>query len=150
MRAPHSAGSIVSSDRTAGSRAFSVRGVLREMTKADLAVSIGTLALGVAVPSLLRPGVPPERAFVLVGKEIVASLPLGENATIEVAGAVGPVSIEVSGEAVRVRESSCANKICVGMGWKRHAGDMLACVPNALLVRIDGAPNEDRPDAISP
>ena len=52
-------------------------------------------------------------------------MPLDREHTTEVRGRLGPVSVEVKGGAVRVLESGCPQRICVGMGAKRRTGEAL-------------------------
>jgi len=37
---------------------------------------------------------------------------------------------------VRVKESSCPNKICVKTGWIKRSGEIIVCAPNEVTVRI--------------
>ncbi|MEZ5065740.1 MAG: NusG domain II-containing protein [bacterium] len=129
---------------------FSVRGLWRALTPADrivsLALLLGSIALGVAA----RPSGEPTAAVVTVGGEVVATLPLDRDSRVEVQGRLSPVTIEVSGHAVRVTESACPHRICVRMGPRRHSGEIIACVPNALVVRLTGgAPDAGVPDAVT-
>ena len=66
-------------------------------------------------------------------------------------GADNPLSatIAVSDGTIRVTESACPQQICVRMGRKGRAGELIACVPNALVVRLEGVADPDVPDAIS-
>jgi hypothetical protein len=126
------------------------RGILREMTAADLAVSAGVLLAGLASIALLPASGPPSTVRIFVDRTEVASLPLGRDAEVPVEGRIGPVLVEISGGAVRVARSGCANQICVGMGAKRRTGEVIACVPNAVIVRLEGGtPDADVPDTVS-
>jgi hypothetical protein len=120
------------------------------MTAADRIASFGVLALSGALALALRAPTQPARAVVLSGRTVVATLPLDHDTTLEVPGRLGKVVITVAGGAVRVSESSCPQRICVAMGSRRKPGEMLACVPNAVLVRLEGdaPPGEEIPDAV--
>jgi hypothetical protein len=48
-----------------------------------------------------------------------------------------------------ILSSPCPLKICMGMGKVSRAGELLACVPNELLVRIEGIQEERSHDLIS-
>ncbi len=78
------------------------------------------------------------RAIVLVAGAEQAALPLAQNAVATFAGAEGPVTVEVRDGAVAVIRSTCAQHVCVAAGWKHRSGDVIACVPNELLVRVAG------------
>lgn len=91
------------------------------------------------------------------GARVVASLDgqtvfvaeLDQDQQFELAGPLGPTRVEIADRAVRVLSSPCPNKICIGLGWARHAGDLLACVPNRLVIRIEGEPEEAEYDLLS-
>jgi hypothetical protein len=130
---------------------FTLRGLLRATTAADRALCLGLLAISLLVPSLARTaGEGPPRAIVTVGREQVAVLPLDEGGDTTVRGRLGEVRLRVEGGAVRVVASGCPRHVCVAEGAKRRAGEMIACVPNELLVRIVGGPRDaDAPDAVT-
>ncbi len=65
-------------------------------------------------------------------------LPLSEAARIEVPGPAGASEVVVDGSRVRVAASPCARRICVRRGWLRAVGDVAVCVPNHLVVRVEG------------
>jgi len=121
------------------------------MTPADLAVAVGLLAAAVAVAASLRLGADgAARAAVRVGREIVVTLPLDRDVVQAVQGRLGPVTLQVAGGAIRITESGCAQRICVAMGAKRAPGEIIACVPNAVIVQLEGGGlDPDTPDAVS-
>jgi hypothetical protein len=127
------------------------RGLWRSLTAGDRLVVLGLLVLSVAGALLLRgAGGAPTHAVVTVDREPVAVLPLDRADRLVVEGRTGPVTIEVRGGGVRVVESTCPHRICVAMGEKRRSGEVIACVPNALLVRLTGGREDaDVPDAVS-
>ena len=54
--------------------------------------------------------------------------------------------IRFEGERVRVLKADCPNQVCVVTGWLSRPGQMAACVPGRLLVRVaaaDGSGNGD-------
>ena len=77
-------------------------------------------------------------------------MPLDRDAFLPLHGTLGPIELEVRDGAIAVVRSDCPNHLCIAMGWKRAAGEVLACVPNALVVRIEGGAARDHaPDAIT-
>ena len=131
--------------------AFSWRGIWSALTGADRLLCVvllgGSLALGTGLRVSREP---PATAIVSVAREEVARLPLERNARIAFEGALGLVTVEVKDGAVRVLESPCPERICMAAGWKRHAGDVIACVPNGVLVRLTGGERaDDAPDAVT-
>lgn len=66
----------------------------------------------------------------------------------QVEGRFGPTRIEFRGGRARVLSSSCPLKLCQRAGWIGAAGEMLACVPNEVVVRFAGKADETV-DAVS-
>jgi len=52
---------------------------------------------------------------------------------------LGRMLLEIKGGRIRVRESDCPRKICVNTGWIKTPGQVIACVPNKVLVEIKSA-----------
>jgi len=80
------------------------------------------------------------------GKE-VATLPLGGEsiAHIEVAIPRGVATISYGQGKVRVEpldEATCPNGICWKTGWISRTGQSIVCVPNHMIVTIEGGVNE--------
>jgi hypothetical protein len=118
------------------------------MTPADAVVAAGVLLLAGALAASSGPSSGRSaRAVVTVGGEVVLEVPLDRDGRYGVAARLGKVTLAVEGGAIRVEETSCSQRICVGMGAKRRPGELIACVPNALLVQLEGE-DPDAPDAV--
>jgi hypothetical protein len=130
---------------------FTPRGLWDALSAGDRFVSIALIAGSVLLAIAARlPGDAPTYAVVTIRGETVAAVPLGRDARLEYEGRIGPVVVEVAGGGVRIAEATCPHRICVGMGEKHRSGEVIACVPNALLVRLTGGrPDDDVPDAVS-
>jgi hypothetical protein len=131
--------------------ALSWRGIWSTLTVADrvlcVVLLVGSLTLLVGLRASRDT---PATAVVTVERAEVARLPLDREARVTIAGALGPVIVEVRDGAVRVAESPCPERICMAAGWKRHAGDVIACVPSGVLVRLVGGKQaDDAPDAVT-
>ena len=73
--------------------------------------------------------------------ELFATYPLSEDRTIEVPGPAGsgPYNIvEIKDGAVSVTEASCKNQVCVRHGSISRTGESIVCLPNRLVVRVEG------------
>ena len=75
------------------------------------------------------------------GNKVVGRYPLKEERNVVVEG-------PLEGTA-RIVDSPCPQKICVRMGKIRRVGDIVVCVQNQVLVRVEGKVDEEVPDAIS-
>ncbi len=54
-------------------------------------------------------------------------------------GELGDSEIVIDNNSVYFLASPCRNKLCILAGHKHKIGDMIACVPNRILVTISGA-----------
>lgn len=71
--------------------------------------------------------------------------PLDQPRSFDIEGPLGPTHLVIDAQGVRITSSPCPRKICMTMGPARHSGDLLACVPNRILVRIDNSGGEGEP-----
>ena len=79
---------------------------------------------------------------------IIKELSLSDNKIITMPVDTGKISIEIKpGNGVRILESFCPAKVCVHTGWIKHPGETIICLPNKILLEINGK-NEEY-DAIS-
>ena len=72
-----------------------------------------------------------------------------ETRTEQVKVAGGVATIEVKDGAVRLAPTDsyyCPERICLRTGWIKQPGEAIICVPNKLVVRIEGL--EDGVDAV--
>ena len=75
-------------------------------------------------------------------------LSLHENHSLAVPGPLGETLVVIHGGEVHIAESPCRNKICINSGHISMAGELLACAPNKVVVRIIGDEKADY-DAIT-
>ncbi|GAB4275072.1 MAG: hypothetical protein Kow0056_04210 [Coriobacteriia bacterium] len=70
---------------------------------------------------------------------------LDTDATYEVEGLLGPVTVEIRDGEARVTETRCVERRCVSMGPASEPGDALVCAPNAVTVVVAecGEPLDD-------
>jgi len=78
------------------------------------------------------------QASIKVGNGPVETISLTMDRKFSIEGDKGKVVIEVKDGRVRVVESSCFQKICVNTGWINKPGQNIVCLPNKVLVTIEG------------
>lgn len=83
-----------------------------------------------------------DRATVWADGTEAASVLLDTNRSIEVEGPAGTSVIEIEPGRARVRSSPGARQLCVRQGWLSRAGDSAVCLPNRVVVTIDGSERE--------
>jgi hypothetical protein len=84
-----------------------------------------------------------ERVIVRGADGFEARLPLDTDERLEVPGPMGTTVVEILGGRARVTESPCPNGICISMGEIEDPGRSVVCVPNEVLVTIEGAAAQD-------
>ena len=84
---------------------------------------------------------------VISGKDGEWVYPLDKAQHVEVRGPLGSTLVGIEGGAVRIEDSPCPNKTCIAAGSIREPGQWLACLPNAVFVRIEGGKKEAAVDA---
>lgn len=123
----------------------------RRLRRADLILIVILLAVGVLLSLgaviLSRTGAAVQ---VRVSGRIVATYPLSEDREEEIAGADGGVNLLVIRDGgARIEEASCPDKLCVGMGVIRRAGQSIICLPNQVVVEIVDSSGLPDTDAVS-
>jgi len=63
---------------------------------------------------------------------------LNENKLIICHGPIGETVIQIQDGKARVLRSDCPNQICVNSGTIDRAGQIIVCVPNKVLLKIQG------------
>jgi hypothetical protein len=125
------------------------RALPRRMTLLDNPTVLTPLVGGAASFFGLGGGAQGERVVVERGGRILFTAPLDEDRTVSLPGSLGETVLSVHDGRACIVSSPCPLKICMGMGEVSRAGELLACVPNELLVRIEGGQEERSHDLIS-
>ena len=63
---------------------------------------------------------------------------LYEDATVTIDGKHCKNTVSISGGKVVMSESTCKNQVCVRHGAISAAGESIICLPNRVVVRIEG------------
>lgn len=109
------------------------------MTRTDGAVTALAAAMVGALYLLLwQPPAPPTDLSVWVAGEERMRLPLDRPRRVSVNGALGTSVIEIEPGRARVAASPGPRQICVRTGWLREAGESAICLPNQVVIRING------------
>ncbi len=81
---------------------------------------------------------PGRQVVIYRGDQVTYLGPLDQERFLEVQGPLGITRVEIAAGKVRVLDSPCPAKICIQMGDAELSGDLLACVPNRVVIRIEG------------
>lgn len=63
----------------------------------------------------------------------------GRSARLDVHGPQGKTGITVTAAGVHVHSASCRHALCRGAGIASRPGDVIACAPNRVLLRVENA-----------
>lgn len=133
-----------------GSFRHELAAIARLLTPGDMAVILLVLAgsLGGICLLLLHPALPAEVVEVEEDGRLVASLPVSKDRLVQVLGPLGVTEVSVRNRRVAIVRSPCPQQVCVLNGWIGRGGQMTACAPNRVVVRIAGGDHDDV-DAVS-
>ena len=87
------------------------------------------------------------QAVVTVDGKEIGRYPLKKNGTFPLNGGTNILVVE-NGEAW-VSEANCPDKVCMGMGKISRNGEFIACLPNRLLVVVEGAAEDSPVDGMT-
>ena len=119
---------------------MALNGVWRRTRPLDRILVVLLLLLCGLLLVWLRPGPAGRRVIVERDGAVIFTAPLDQDRTVALAGRLGPTRLAIRHGSVCIEASPCPRKLCIGMGHIARSGQILACVPNGLLVRIDGGP----------
>jgi hypothetical protein len=71
------------------------------------------------------------------------TFPREAEETLAVPGPLGDTVVEIRGGRARVLSSPCQNQTCVAAGAIHAHGQWIACLPNRVLVSVEGGPGEN-------
>lgn len=115
------------------------------MTGGDWLIVISLLGISLSGIGWLATAPGGTRVVVTSGGQTVFSAPLDLPQSVDLDGPLGPTHLVIDDQGARITDSPCRAKICISMGPARHTGDLLACVPNRILVRIDSPAGGEEP-----
>jgi hypothetical protein len=113
--------------------------ILKIITPGDKILVVLIVVIGIAsLFAISRFKQPGDRVIIEVNGQELQRLDLESSQEITVTGPIGNTRIKVGHGAVQVLSSDCPEKICVKTGKIRHAGEIIVCVPNKVVVKIIG------------
>ena len=113
------------------------------MTRADwIAVMAAIVMLPMLYVHFWSSAEPARFVKLIHGKNDIEELSLATDRQVEFAGDMGISTLEIKHGKVRFIASPCRAKVCIHSGWIHNSGQILACLPNGILVELMGGPNE--------
>lgn len=76
---------------------------------------------------------------VIVDADVIEELDLSKDTELVIHGAWGGTNTLIieNGQA-RISDASCPDKLCIHQGPISQTGELMVCLPNEVIVRIDG------------
>jgi len=109
------------------------------MTRGDtLAIAVAAVLVGMLYARYWQPSVAADSFEVRSGGELLGRYSLANNQLLPIHGRIGESLLEVKDRRVRFRSAPCRNQVCVHSGWLAHGGDVAACLPNRVSIRLIG------------
>ncbi|MBF0613625.1 MAG: hypothetical protein G8237_00740 [Magnetococcales bacterium] len=115
-----------------------------------------TMALsGMAIVGLMLStrGDPGQRGVIYRDNRPLMTLTLNQDQKKEVSGKLGAVTIQVEQGRIRLVEYNSPRLIGTRTGWIQEVGQISACVPCGILIKVEGARPKQPPtvefDAVS-
>jgi hypothetical protein len=116
---------------------------LTAVTRGDLGLVGVLLVVGLLLLALGGSGEVGQAATVRTLSGETFRVDLASPETLYVQGPLGKTTIVVREGSVAIVESPCPHKLCVKKGPVREAGDYAACLPNGVVVTVDGGRDYD-------
>lgn len=82
-----------------------------------------------------------DRVVVEAQGKVVKVIPMDQlepGRQLSITGPLGNSILEMGQDKVRLVDSPCPDHICMQMGWISRPGEMIVCLPNQIIVRIEG------------
>jgi hypothetical protein len=79
----------------------------------------------------------------------IRRLKLSKDQEVSIRGPLGETIVEVHLGCIRVKESPCPHQLCVQMGCQRRDGACIACIPNKVVVRVEGGTQRKALDGVT-
>ena len=122
---------------------MALKELLRRLTPLDKGIVLVLMLAAIASFLYVGRGAPGARVVVERHGRVLFAASLAEDRTVSLPGPLGETVLSIHDGRACITSSPCPRKVCLGMGEVSRGGELLACVPNELLVRIDGPPRED-------
>lgn len=93
----------------------------------------------------------PPMVMIYHDDQLLARYPIpeeGEPIHFHAAGELGSSEIVIDRNGARFVSSPCSSGYCVAHGSRKAHGDIIACVPNRILIAIEGTSSTKTLDAI--
>lgn len=121
----------------------------RLMTKADTNLLIALILISISAYVMIQYMAAPLTAegqvIIKAGGQVVQEIALSADTPdqrINIHGKTDNAVIEIKEGRVRMVEANCPDQVCAKQGWIDRPGQSIVCVPNELVIYLQGASDE--------
>ena len=79
-----------------------------------------------------------EEVSIFIDNREVYRFSLFESKTFSIQGMIGETLIQINQGQIWVEKAPCPHQICKNMGKISHSGETIVCIPNRILIQING------------
>jgi len=103
------------------------------------------IAASLTLSSAYAAYIKPENAVrvLIQGQDREWTFPLETNETVTVSGPLGDTVVKINEGRAWIESSPCDNQTCVGMGYVHRHGQWALCMPNKVMLIIEGTDDKD-------
>ena len=124
------------------------------MTKARTRISffdilICLVAVCTSVCFLIFPSVSVSKTVYVKCENKDSYYDLSNNSIFSISSHGHKLTLEIKDEAVRIKESSCPDKLCEASGWSTDSTKPIVCAPAKVVIRIQSDGGTSNADIIA-
>jgi hypothetical protein len=103
-----------------------------------LLIALVLLSFALSIIIMKRSNATDLTVFIMLSNETVYRLPLRTAQHVVLLGPLGETVVELDGHTARITRAPCPQKWCMKMGRIRYSGQCLVCIPNRIIVQVNG------------
>jgi hypothetical protein len=118
------------------------------MTRSDtFAIIFAIILLSLLYYQLWQPHTGATYAEIIDSHQHATVTSLDEAGQLSIPGELGDSVLKVKDGKIRFVKSPCRGKVCIHRGWLQYSGEVMACLPNKVIVKLAGG--QSRFDSIN-
>ena len=115
----------------------------------DIVVIALSIVLTLTIASLVYSGERSSSHVIIRGPDKTWIFPLDTETQVDVPGLMGETRVRIHNGEASIVSSPCGGQTCVAAGALHKNGQWAACLPNQVMLLIEGADGGDATDALS-
>lgn len=88
------------------------------------------------------------KAIISIDNQEIATLDLNKNIIKTFTDGHVSLKVEVKNKSIRIIEIDCPNHLCVKQGFIQTTKEKIVCLPNKVIISIEGKNNEENLDGV--